>query len=72
MKLQKKNGHNLRGFIDLVGLPPIIYPDNYKNFKEGLFKQPLQRFGINPTHTKPYSPWKNIAKPVIWECTNNI
>ena len=46
-------GHNLRGFIELVGLPPTLHCDNHKNFKEGIFKQLLQKFGIVSKYKEP-------------------
>ena len=32
-----ENGNTLRGFIELVGLPSTMNPNNHKNFKEGVF-----------------------------------
>ena len=56
-----------RVFIELVGLPPTLHPDNHKNFKEGIFKWLLQNVGIIPAYTDPHSPCQNIDKPEIGE-----
>ena len=46
--------HILGGFIELVGLPPTLHSENDKNFKKGLFKRFLQKFGIIPTYTETH------------------
>ena len=56
-----------RWFIELVGLPPTLHSDNHNNFREGLFKKLLQKFGIIPTYIEPHSPWNNRDKPSIGE-----
>ena len=53
----EETGSTLRSFIELVGLPASLHSDNHGNFKEGLFKRLLRRFGILSTYTEPYSPW---------------
>ena len=52
-----KTGHILKGFIELVGLPPPLHSYNHKNLKEGLFKWLFQKFGIIPTNTELHSPY---------------
>jgi len=60
-------GHSLRSFINIVGLPFAMHSDNHKNFKEGLFKQLLRKFGIVTSYTEPHSAWQNRAEPAIGE-----
>ena len=62
-----ETARTLRNFIELVGLPHSIHGDNHKNFREGMFKKLLRRFGIFATYTEPYSPWQNRAEPAIGE-----
>ena len=62
-----ETGHTLKSFIELVGLPPSLHSDNHSNFKEGLFKQLLRKFGIGATYTEPHSPWQNRAEYAIGE-----
>jgi len=52
----EQTGQTFRSFIELVGLPASIHSDNHKNFKEGLFRRLLRKFGIFHTFTEPYSP----------------
>ena len=40
---------------------------NHNNFKEGLFKRMLRKFGLYQTFTEPHYPWHNLAKPLIGE-----
>ena len=63
----EETGHTLKSFIELVGLPPSLHSDNHSNFKEGLFKQLLRKFGIGATYTEPHSPWQNRAEYAIGE-----
>ena len=42
----KETGHSLRMFIEFVGLPFSLHSDNHSNFKEGLFKRLLRKFGV--------------------------
>ena len=60
-------GRTLRHFIEIVGLPYSLHSDNHNNFKEGLFKKLLRKFGIFQTFTEPHSPWQNRAEPAIGE-----
>ena len=62
-----ETGHTLKSFIELVGLPPSLHSDNHSNFKEGLFKKLLRKFGIGATYTEPHSPWQNRAEYSIGE-----
>ena len=63
----EETGATLRSFIELVGLPPALHSDNHGNFKDGLFKRLLRRFGIASTYTEPHSPWQNRAEAAIGE-----
>ena len=49
-----ETGNTLKGFIELFGFPSTLHSDNHKNFKEVLFKQLVQNFGIIPTYTEPH------------------
>ena len=60
-----ENGHTLRGLIELICLSPTLHSYNHKNFKDGLFKQLLQKFGIIPIYTDPHLPWQNISEREI-------
>ena len=62
-----ETGRSLKSFIEMVGLPSSLHSDNHKNFKEGLFKKLLRRFGIHSTYTEPHSPWQNRAEYSIGE-----
>ena len=62
-----ETGRSVRAFIEMVGLPYSIHSDNHSNFKEGLFKRLLRKFGIYQTFTEPHSPWQNRAEPAIGE-----
>ena len=62
-----KTGHTLYIFIDIVGLPYYLHSYNHINFKEGLFKQTLQKSGIFTTYTEPHSQSKNRAVKAIGE-----
>ena len=64
---QMETGYSLRSFMNIVGLPYSMHSDNHSNFKEGLFKRLLQKFGIQSTFTEPHSPWQNRAEPAIGE-----
>lgn len=64
---QNETGRSLRGLVEMVGLPPSLHSDNHRNFKEGLFKRLLRKFGIYATYTEPHSPWQNRAEPAIGE-----
>ena len=63
----EETGRSIRSFIEMVGLPYSIHSDNHNNFKEGLFKRLLRKFGIYQTFTEPHSPWQNRAEPAIGE-----
>ena len=63
----KETGHSLRMFIEFVGLPFSLHSDNHSNFKEGLFKRLLRKFGVYSSYTEPHSPWQNRAEPAIGE-----
>ena len=62
-----QTSQTLRSFIELVGLPASIHSDNHRNFKEGMFRRLLRKFGIFHTFTEPHSPWQNRAEPAIGE-----
>ena len=62
-----ETGHSLRSFVDVIGLPYAMHSDNHTNFKEGLFKRLLKKFGIYQSFTEPHSPWQNRAEPAIGE-----
>ena len=62
-----ETGRTLRNFVELVGLPVAMHSDNHTNFKEGVFKKLLRKFGIYSTYTEPHSPWQNRAEPAIGE-----
>ena len=62
-----ETGHSLRSFVDIIGLPYAMHSDNHTNFKEGLFKRLLTKFGIYQSFTEPHSPWQNRAEPAIGE-----
>ena len=62
-----ETSRTLRNFIETVGLPQAMHSDNHRNFKEGLFKKLLRKFGIYSTYTEPHSPWQNRAEPAIGE-----
>ena len=62
-----ETGRSLRHFLHFVGLPYSLHSDNHNNFKEGLFKQILRKFGVPQTFTEPHSPWQNRAEPAIGE-----
>ena len=66
-KTSAETGRSLQHFLHLVGLPYSLHSDNHNNFKEGLFKQILQKIGIPQTFTEPHSPWQNQAEPAISE-----
>ncbi|GFH62200.1 hypothetical protein CTEN210_18676 [Chaetoceros tenuissimus] len=55
----------LRYFLHVIGLPYSLHSDNHGNFKDGLFKRLIRKFGIYQTFTEPHSPWQNRAEPVI-------
>ena len=63
----EETGRTIRSFIEFVGLPYSIHSDNHGNFKEGLFKKILRKFGIFQTFTEPHSPWQNRAEAAIGE-----
>ena len=54
-----ETGRTLSHFLNIVGLPHSMHLDNHVNFKEGLFKRILRKFGIPQTFTEPKSPWQN-------------
>ena len=62
-----ETGRTIRSFIDIIGLPYSIHSDNHSNFKEGLFKKLMRKFGILQSFTEPHSPWQNRAEPAIGE-----
>ena len=63
----EETGRSLRQFIEVVGLPYSLHSDNHNNYKEGLFRRLLRKFGIYQTFTEPHSPWQNRAEPAIGE-----
>ena len=63
----EQTGRSLKLFIDMVGLPSSLHLDNHRNFKEGLFKRLLHKFGVHSTYTEPHSPWQNCAEAAIGE-----
>ena len=70
MKKEKtlvETGNILRGLIELVGLPPTLHLYNNNNYKGGIFKQTLQKFGIILTYTETHLPWQNISDSEIGE-----
>ena len=44
-----------------------MHSDNHKNFKQGLFKKLLRKFGIVTSYTEPHSAWQNRAESAIGE-----
>ena len=66
-EIQEKTGASLRYFIEIIGLPTSIYSDNHNNFKEGLFKNILRKFGLWSSLTEPHYPWQNRAEYSIRE-----
>ena len=60
-------GRTLRYFLHVIGLPYSLHSDNHGNFKDGLFKRLMRKFGIYQTFTEPHSPWQNRAEPAIGE-----
>ena len=66
-KAGEETGRSLKSFIEFVGLPSSLHSDNHKNFKEGVFRKFLRKFGIRPTYTEPHSPWQNRAEASIGE-----
>ena len=62
-----ETGSTLRSFVDMVGLPPSLHSDNHGNFKKGLFKKLLWKFGIPSTYTEPHLSWQNRAEGAIGE-----
>jgi hypothetical protein len=60
-------GRTLRYFLHVIGLPYSLHSDNHGNFKDGLFKKLMRKFGIYQTFTEPHSPWQNRAEPAIGE-----
>ena len=62
-----ETGHTLMEFVEFFGLPPTLHSYNHKNFKEGIFKWLLWKFGIIPTYMEPHLIWQNRAKPLIGE-----
>ena len=63
----EETGWSLRSFIELVGSNYSLHSNNSNNFKEGLFKRMLRKFGIYQTFTEPNSPWQNRDWPSIGE-----
>ncbi|GFH50714.1 hypothetical protein CTEN210_07190 [Chaetoceros tenuissimus] len=60
-------GPTLRYFLHVIGLPYSLHSDNHGNFKDGLFKRLMRKFGIYQTFTELHSPWQNRAEPAIGE-----
>jgi Integrase core domain. len=61
-------GRTLHYFLHVIGLPnSLLHSDNHGNFKDGLFKRLMRKFGIYQTFTEPHSPWQNRAEPAIGE-----
>ena len=60
-------GRTLRYFLHVIGLPYSLHSDNHGNFKDGLFKKLMRKFGIYQTFTEPHSPWQNRAEQAIGE-----
>ena len=46
-----ETGRTLRHFLHVIGLPHSLHSDNHSNFKQGLFKQILCKFGIPQKET---------------------
>ena len=63
----QETGRSFRYFLNVVGLPFAMHSDNHSNFKDGLFKKLLRKFGVFQTFTEPHSPWQNRAEPAIGE-----
>ncbi|GFH50586.1 hypothetical protein CTEN210_07062 [Chaetoceros tenuissimus] len=63
----KTTGWTLRYFLHVVGLLYSLHSDNHGNFKDGLFKRLMRKFGVYQTFTKPHLPWQNRAEPAIGE-----
>ena len=57
----EETGRSLRSFIELVGLTYSLHSDSHNNFKEGLLKRLLRKFGIYQTFIEPRPPWQNRA-----------
>ena len=66
-KTSETTGRTLRYFLHVIGLPYSLHSDNHGNFKDGLFKKLMRKFGIYQTFTEPHSPWQNRAEPAIGE-----
>ena len=64
-ELSSHNGHIIRSFIGMVDLPAALNSENHNNFKWGVFKRLIFKFGIWFSYKKPYSPWQNRSKPPI-------
>ena len=62
-----ETGRTIHSFLDIVGLPYSLHSDNHGNFKEGLFKKLIRKFGIYQSFTEPHSPWQNRAESAIGE-----
>ena len=45
-KNSENKGRSLRHFIEVVGLPYSLHLDDHSNFKDGIFKQLLWKFGV--------------------------
>ena len=58
----KNNDRSLSNFIGLFELQGIN-----ENFKNGIFKRLIRKFGIFQAFTDLHSPWKNWAEPEIGE-----
>ena len=66
-KTNENTGRSLRHFIEVFDLTYSLHSDNNRNFKDGLFKRLIDKFGIFQTFTEPHSPWKNGVEPAIGE-----
>ena len=42
----ENTGRSSRHFIEVVGLPYSLHLDDHSNFKDGIFKQLLWKFGV--------------------------
>lgn len=63
----QETARTLRTFVEFVGLPASMHSDNHGNFRDGAFKNLLQKFGIFASYTEPHSPWQNRSEPAIGE-----
>jgi transposase len=67
MKQRSDAPDTLIWFIQEVGIPHAMHSDDAPELMHGRFKQLCKEYQIQPTYTKPYSPWQNRAEGGIRE-----